>query len=183
MFSNINGTLKPTFQLGKADSTDKELLVSVVGLATFPSIKWIASSSTWAWSNDGVTWLPISSVSSVRDTLIAGEEIFAGDPVSISSSGLAIRANASVAGRQDVYGIAAIHTLASSYATLTVTGIHTHTGAIGWPIGTILFLKEGGGWHNLPPDPNGAAGVRISTLGQVLSTSSIMVRVQVVATT
>lgn len=124
------------------------------------------------------------------DTLVAAENLLAGNPVAINAIGQAINADATAGGglAQEVYGLAAADTTAGNPVSITTAGVHVYAGAVALPPqGTVLYLRAGAGgsgerWRATPPDPaTDPSGTRISRIGHVRTAGSILVRPQLIA--
>ena len=137
--------------------------------------------------NAWVEWTSGGGASSaLTDTLSAGEDIAAGDPVAINTSGVAYNADAKEGAgfRQEVHGLAISDALSGSAVQVTTYGVLPYVGAVALPApGTPLYLGRGtgvlGSWV-VTPDTSTPLS-RITRLGQVRTSNSILVRVQLIA--
>jgi hypothetical protein len=177
----------PSTQDGMStESRGRGVVSALTGTDDGDTVVWDAVHDTWKVGAGGTPPTPVGS-NSLVDVKPAGEALYAGDPVYINSSGLAMRADASVLAKQEVHGLVQDATSLGDDATITVSGIHAYTGLAVLPaIDTVLYLAVGVGggsrWSATPPVTT-TPGVRITRLGQVRANNSIMVRVQVIAQT
>ncbi len=156
-----------------------------------------ATSQLWYWTGVGNAWIEWTSggaaaSNALTDTLVAAENILAGNPVAINAVGQAINSDATAGGgaAQEMYGLAAADTTVGNPVAITTSGVHVYAGAVALPAqGTTLYVRAGAGgsgerWSSTPPDPSTSpSGTRIHRIGQVRAADSILVRPQLIAQT
>jgi hypothetical protein len=145
----------------------------------------IADAKLWRLNAGLSTWTEFTggggAATAITDaTLTAAENIFAQDPVALNASGGLIRANAEVSTNQEVYGICTTSASAGNLVPVILSGIWTYTSAFAVP--SVVYLGVGGGATGTPPNPS-VAGRRITRLGQVRTTTTMFVQIQVIGST
>lgn len=133
-----------------ADVTGKPTLVSSSVQVTLEDTSYTDNGESSFLQTDGAGTLSFQYVEAEHDTIYAGETVVKGDPLYISGSNganpIVYKADAAIPSKMPVIYIADEGITAGTVGRGIILGNISGVNTTGFPVGTTIYVAEGGGW-------------------------------------